>query len=579
MATIAPIRPMPTSKIIRNMAPWICISGLLVTLFPLGCVTRTFGEGSRDAGPDADESDVRKDPYLSTVPTDAGSLLYTLRLGISPVPQLDLVFVLDNSPSMAAKQQKLSVQFSKLISALKDPITGKLIFDLRAAIIDSDMGGASSAGACGPKANGSLFGDQGKFQFINAAACGVTDTSQPWLFENRNVSPVQKNFSGDFAAVFGCLASAVGASACGFSQPLQALESAFYDPSNAALQRDTFLRPNAYLGIVIITDQDDCSAGSDHGIFAEALDAASESTSLRCTTRASACNGQNLSILPPGYPTTTAFSANLADCATRTDFCDPDVDTAQATDCNPLKDYRAIANELKQLKSHADEQIVVSGVFGWPLDDRDLAKSQLIIDKIPNPDTTVTDHPQIFDAWPICYDPDHLPAHPGTGFDPAAAAWGATPGLRLSAFIDEFGRNGRKLSICEPDLSNAMVWYYEIQSYDLCIAYKLVDIDLVQPGVQASCEAWDSLLVQGSQPASYTESAHFSKCDDALSVVPCWQAIQARLRCGRDGVWLVQVVREPDATFNPGTKVNMQCQVCPDSAEGSTTLPGCDYSL
>jgi hypothetical protein len=46
-----------------------------------------------------------------------------------------------------------------------------------------------------------------------------------------------------------------------------------------------------------------------------------------------------------------------------------------------------------------------------------------------------------------------------------------------------------------------------------------------------------------------------------------------------DGQWLVQVVREPDATFNLGTKVNMQCQVCPDSSEGATTFPGCDYSL
>jgi hypothetical protein len=60
--------------------------------------------------------------------------------------------------------------------------------------------------------------------------------------------------------------------------------------------------------------------------------------------------------------------------------------------------------------------------------------------------------------WPVCYAPNQPPTHPDsvTGFDLDAANWGATGGLRLSAFIDEFGPNGMKFSICETDFATVM---------------------------------------------------------------------------------------------------------------------------
>ena len=57
----------------------------------------------------------------------------------APRRAIDLVFLIDNSPSMAPKQEKLKAQFPKLIAALKDPSDGPLP-DLRIAIIDSDLG-------------------------------------------------------------------------------------------------------------------------------------------------------------------------------------------------------------------------------------------------------------------------------------------------------------------------------------------------------------------------------------------------------------------------------------------------------
>src|SRR5512141_1312171 len=79
---------------------------------------------------------------------------------------LDLVVMVDNSPSMAPKVTKMNAQFTKLIGALKDPSTGELPA-LRVAVIDSDLGTGCryGSGSCGPKnPDGTgCFGDQGLF--------------------------------------------------------------------------------------------------------------------------------------------------------------------------------------------------------------------------------------------------------------------------------------------------------------------------------------------------------------------------------------------------------------------------------
>jgi hypothetical protein len=89
-----------------------------------------------------------------------------------------------------------------------------------------------------------------------------------------------------------------------------------------------------------------------------------------------------------------------------------------------------------------------------------MANADYKIALVPNPNTADTVHPQVYDYWPICYDPDHMPSDtgkdPSTGFDVDAAAWGARGGLRNAAFVDEFGENGLKFSICQRDYSYAL---------------------------------------------------------------------------------------------------------------------------
>jgi len=261
---------------------------------------------------------------------------------------------------------------------------------------------------------------------------------------------------------------------CGEESQLQAFEFALVAKGvgNDQQQAD-FLRPTAYLGLVFLSDEDDCSAATNYGMFGDLGSLKWESASLRCATRAHRCNDQNLTDTPPGYPTTAAFSAPFAKCEARLDkngqpldSCPnatdglPGTDTSVPTACNPLKSVTRLAADIKSLKSSPNDQILVAGIFGWPLDDPNdpstsMANATYKIDKIPNPNTWDISHPQVYDYWPVCYDPQHKPQDVNM-YDPNAVGIGATGGLRMSAFIDQFGDNGLKFSICQTDFTSSM---------------------------------------------------------------------------------------------------------------------------
>jgi hypothetical protein len=430
---------------------------LMVSTLPIGLV-------ACGSGPISGDGTTTNSPPV----TPAGT---TYVVTLAPMRKLDLVFMIDNSPaSMAPKVDKMNAQFPNMLSALKDPTDGTYP-DLRVAIIDSDLGtgGAYAAGSCGPNLdNGnSPFGDLGNFQMRGAKDCGVNDGAL-WL-EYTKGQNINFDKGKDISQVFACLATNLGCAGCGEQHSLQAFEFALVFKSDTftnsgltgrnALQ-DVFLRPEAYLGLVFISDEDDCSAALNDGMFGDKPELRGESASLRCATRAHKCNGMNLTSGQPGYPATASFTARFADCAARTDSCpnstdeNGSTDTSGPTACSPLKDIHHLANEIKALKARPDEQILVAGIFGWPRSDADMATATYKIDLVPNPNGADTMHPQIYDYWPVCYDPKHMPQ--SSGFDPSAWGWGAQGGLRMAAFIDEFGDNGLKYSICEPNFAAAM---------------------------------------------------------------------------------------------------------------------------
>jgi hypothetical protein len=541
----------------------------------------------------------------------------SLYIPIAPIRQLDLVFMIDNSPSMAPKQAKLQANFPSLINALKDPNDGTLP-DLRVAIIDSDLGTAGniSSGSCGPNSENGQdpFGDAGKFRMVGATACGMNDPSALWIDYQNAAAGVVTNFNSpsgnpqtDINTVFTCLAAGLGTQGCGFEHQLQAFEFALRPgvlsqsttdgPILAAQQK--MIRPSAYLGLVFLSDEDDCSAAPNDGMFNSSLNVtlATESASLRCATRAHECGGTNLTGTPPapGYPTTAAFTHAFSDCAARTDSC-PNVldgngstDTSTATDCSPLRDIHSMANAIKALKADPN-QIFVAGIFGWPLSDSDMATAQYKIDKIFNQNTADTARPTVFDYWPICYDPNHpLGSNDPTtqaGYQ-ASVAWGATGGLRMSAFVDEFAPNGLKYSICQPDYSAAMSAIGNViakKLQNVCVNATLLDTDLNAPGLQPDCRV--AYAIPDPTTGIATELPAMPQCDPTVAVDanqptrPCWKLTYDTTRCpGAQGAGvgqIVNVVEDPTALqVAAGTKLIMECLTCPDVTSGGTVAPGC----
>jgi hypothetical protein len=484
---------------------------------------------------------------------------------------------------MKPKQDKMKAQFPRLIEALRDPQDHTLP-DLRIAIIDSDLGAGQSAN-CGGAAN---FGDWGKFQMRGAVDCGANADAR-WLEYTKN-QPV--NFTGDVSQVFGCLASNVGVAGCGFEHQLAAIQWAFYLADNQSQLE--FLRPEAYLGIVLLTDEDDCSAPPDSGMFN--VREKNEAWSLRCGTRAHQCDGAQLA-----FPATAAVSVPYGSCRARTDAtCDASkVDTSVATECNPLMKVSELADYVKQLKgggAEADDKILVAAIYGKQREG-DTTAGIYKIDKVP--DTTPgTVTPEVWDSWPICYDPDFMPA--GSGYDKTAAEHGAAGGLRIDAFLREFPADRRlAYSICERDYGPAMEGIGKALKRimgDLCVPFKLVDKHEDEPGLQPDCRVayrmpkavTDS---KGRTSIVFEESPDSLPMCDASRTPDCWELKlgnangtadeqDTAARCPAKGTMpsqMINVVRRPENTLPDNTKVVMQCLACVDVPDGVKPGKGCNY--
>jgi hypothetical protein len=174
--------------------------------------------------------------------------------------ELDLLFMIDDSSSMTEMQTKLYDQlpaFMQVLDSLPTPPS------LHLAVVSSDMGAPSdsqSSIAC------TATGDGGQFQYTARGTCTSTSLSSNDTF----ISDVNgaTNFSDpDVATVFQCIAM-LGDKGCGFEHQLASIDRALgADGASPPSTNASFLRPEAYLGIVILTNEDDCSAPANTTIY------------------------------------------------------------------------------------------------------------------------------------------------------------------------------------------------------------------------------------------------------------------------------------------------------------------------
>jgi hypothetical protein len=255
--------------------------------------------------------------------------------GLVPTRQLDVLFVIDNSSSMREEQMALRSGFPAFIEALKAAPGG--LPDVRIGIINTNFG----AGQTTPSPECFPLGDRGRLHV--KPGCGLDPATAHFLATDGKGN---SNFTGQLETAFSCLAD-LGTAGCGYEHQLQALRAAVaFPPVN--VENRGFLRADARLGIVILSDEDDCSGEPDAEFFQDLIPG--QAGSLRCALLGHVCGGQPV-------PAMAGFQWPLAGCS-------PHVRLA-TEQRSRLINVREFVDFISSLKSGRPDNIFVSLIAGW----------------------------------------------------------------------------------------------------------------------------------------------------------------------------------------------------------------------
>ncbi len=233
-----------------------------------------------------------------------------------PGPQdVDLLFMIDDSGSMADEQAALAAQLEGVVDALltgqvagEEPFTA--VASLRVGVVRSDMGVlgvgsiptaldparlTSAIPSCGVDAEGQFFGEDGVIQLATSASplpAGCEAEYPPFLEFHNGLGGDAAAFATDIA----CTAM-LGTGGCGFEMQLESVLTAVTDgashpeilfaPTTAdGAPRDRvgqsgpgganqgFFRPDSVIAIVVVTDEEDCSTDDPEMFMFSPLDSA-----------------------------------------------------------------------------------------------------------------------------------------------------------------------------------------------------------------------------------------------------------------------------------------------------------------
>jgi len=495
--------------------------------------------------------------------------------------EIDILFMIDNSSSMTPMQQKLYTQLPNFMSVLtKIPNPPSL----HVAVISSDMGAPGDSTTSIMCSN---TGDAGKFQSIQrsdstlnppvtcadstlAIPPGAPNNDNTFISDENGV----ENFTNPIGDVFQCIAL-LGSAGCGFEHQLASIDRALgsdnFQPDNNGVLQPTppatnagFLRPEAYLGIVILTNEDDCSAPQNTPLYSlttgmggsnqqNIMNALGPIANYRCNQFGHLCKDPagdpNTFIPPPLNPpadhvgTAAAPLLPLADCESN--------DTSSAL-TTPVQTF---INDIKKLKTDPDNQILVAAITA-PAAPYGVAWFPEVNGQNTQPGEL---WPQVLHSCGNQGDPT-VNSDPKTQFT-ADSSFG-DPGVRITQFVDAFP-DSVLASICDSDYTNSMT----------AIAMKLGQL-ITPPCITGTiqqdtsgnpvCSVIEHLSdMQGNKMDRTVQS-----CGETNQVAPCWTlAPSTTTGCGG------QSLKVTDET---GISTNMEsstinCSLC---LPGST-LVGC----
>ena len=421
---------------------------------------------------------------------------------------LDIVFMIDNSGSMREEQDNLGRNFPVFISALEGLPEG--LPNVHIGVLSSDLGAGRFSGAMveGCTRPG---GDHGVFQAQPRANGGLC-RSAPKTGSFITANGAKTNFDGSISDALSCIA-ALGTGGCGFEHQLGSIQRALGgDAGGVPAQNAGFLRDDALLAIVIITDEDDCSAPDDTDLFDPGqtlvTDPLGPLDSFRCNEFGHLCDG-----VPPPR---TMEASNLMNC--------------QSNENGKLTRIADFVQFFKSLKASPDD-VIVAAITG------PVTPYGVELHSVRNRAAGITEN-----------EPRIIPSCKSTN---GAAA----PAVRIKQFVDAFGVNGTFESICDGDFSPAMARIGDKIAGRIrhqCLEEPPVDRDPARAGVQANCEVYEETsTIDGVVRRS------IRSCDDVAP--PCWR-IQPDSTCPGTGSEVV--VDRGTVPAAPRTSVTVLCETC-----------------
>ena len=403
--------------------------------------------------------------------------------------KLDLLFMIDDSVSMQPLQARLAKNLPVLVHGLT-ALPGGLP-DIHIAVVSSSsqVGGLTTVDGCAPGAvpNGAFRHTFNPTGIPDHPECTGLTLDGTFIKAETGVAP---NFTGPIEDVFSCIAL-LGQQGCGFEQQFGSIVRAL-DPQIAIPDNAGFIRPDAYLGVVMLTNEDDCSTQLDTHLFddvnATSADTWGRLVSYRCTEFGILCGGQRPPHTLPAH--TTA----------------PETACVSAEDQGALVNATDFESFLLGLKHGDRSKLLVAAISGPPTPfavSTFESRSSLASKTDPTA-------PGLVPSCVVANSQDY-----------------ADPGVRIARVVSDLG--GVRFDICDDDFSPAMEQIAKALGKLLgpqCLFEKIANDAEGRPDCAVSDRGFtnDGMTIDSALPYCGTEAAPFPS--------PCWRLVDSPADCG-----------------------------------------------
>jgi hypothetical protein len=422
---------------------------------------------------------------------------------------VDVLFMIDNSSSMDSMQAQLKARFGDFFQVFNQLAADGTYADLHIGVVTSDFGaGDKGSGACDAYGGG----DQGLLQARGVAAaadCLPPTGGTPYIefAFDPNGGAATSNLPGgqDLVKTFTCMAS-VGATGCGFEHQLESVWAALKDMQH---RNGGFLRSDALLTVVFVTNEDDGSApptakfyeaDADKGVYG-AYD------TYRQSRFALTCGGAPM----PYASGVNGVAQALNGCQAASNPMGADVNLAF-----DLTKYETLFLEPSGrggIKPSADDVILVG------IDGPELPTETVVVDNTTG--LGAAGKERYASCGPMLAS-NCVVRLQHSCQNNAAPVFFADPAVRINALINK-AKFHKITSICgdnlnqTPDYSGALRELAQLISSKIspgCIPAKLTD------AAHPDCSVKDV-----TTDAAGNQTPHvLPQCDATASVVPCWKA-------------------------------------------------------